>query len=118
MSKNPCSQSWTALFDPMQYSRPTHPFSMSTRSPPQAAVRPACMHFIIAKLAKAPPGSVSIDDRKILERLLFPVINEGALILKERIALRASDVDLVWVMGYRWQAYRGGPLFYADTVVA
>jgi 3-hydroxyacyl-CoA dehydrogenase len=59
-----------------------------------------------------------IDDAEILERLVYPMINEGAKILTEGIAQRASDVDVVWIYGYGWPVYRGGPMFYADTVGA
>jgi 3-hydroxyacyl-CoA dehydrogenase len=44
------------------------------------------------------------------------MINEGALILEEGMAYRASDIDMVWLTGYGFPAYRGGPMFYADTV--
>ena len=44
------------------------------------------------------------------------MINEGAKILEEGIALRASDIDVVWVYGYGWPVYRGGPMFYADSL--
>jgi 3-hydroxyacyl-CoA dehydrogenase len=59
-----------------------------------------------------------VDDDEILERLVYPMINEGAKILDEGIAQRASDVDVVWIYGYGWPVYRGGPMFYADTVGA
>ena len=57
-----------------------------------------------------------ISDQEILERLIYPMINEGAKILEEGKAQRASDIDAVWVYGYGWPVYRGGPMFYADTV--
>ena len=57
-----------------------------------------------------------IDDQEVLERCIYPMINEGALILEEGKAYRASDIDMVWLTGYGWPAYRGGPMFYADTV--
>ena len=57
-----------------------------------------------------------IDDAEILERCTYPMINEGAKILEEGKAQRASDIDIVWVNGYGWPVYRGGPMFYADTV--
>jgi 3-hydroxyacyl-CoA dehydrogenase len=59
-----------------------------------------------------------IDDQEILERLVYPMINEGAKILAEGIAQRASDIDVVWIYGYGWPVYRGGPMFYADTLGA
>jgi 3-hydroxyacyl-CoA dehydrogenase len=58
----------------------------------------------------------SISDDEILERCTYTMINEGALILEEGIAYRASDIDMVWLTGYGFPAYRGGPMFYADTV--
>ena len=57
-----------------------------------------------------------ISDMEIVERLVFALVNEGALILEEGIALRASDIDMVYLTGYGFPLYRGGPMFYADTV--
>ena len=57
-----------------------------------------------------------IADAEILERCTYPMINEGAKILAEGKAQRASDIDIVWIYGYGWPVYRGGPMFYADTV--
>ena len=57
-----------------------------------------------------------VSDDEILERCTFAMINEGAKILDEGIAIRASDIDVVWVNGYGWPVYRGGPMFYADTL--
>ncbi len=57
-----------------------------------------------------------ISDQEILERCLFPLINEGALIVEEGIALRASDCDLVYVNGYGFPRWRGGPMQYADEI--
>jgi 3-hydroxyacyl-CoA dehydrogenase len=56
----------------------------------------------------------TIDREEMIARLLFPLINEGARIIEEGIALRPSDVDLVWVNGYGWPRHLGGPMFYAD----
>ncbi len=53
---------------------------------------------------------------EIIERCLYPLINEGLRILGEGIALRASDIDVVWTAGYGFPRYRGGPMFYADTI--
>jgi 3-hydroxyacyl-CoA dehydrogenase len=58
----------------------------------------------------------SIDKQEILERLLYPMVNEGALILEEGKAQRASDIDIVWLNGYGWPAWTGGPMFWADTI--
>jgi 3-hydroxyacyl-CoA dehydrogenase len=57
-----------------------------------------------------------IGKEEILERCVYAMVNEGAKILDEGIAMRASDIDVVWVNGYGWPVYRGGPMFYADTV--
>ena len=58
----------------------------------------------------------SISDEEIVERLIYALVNEGAHILEEGIALRASDIDMVYLTGYGFPPYRGGPMFYADTV--
>ncbi len=58
----------------------------------------------------------TISDEEIVERTLYTMVNEGAKILEEGIAQRASDIDVVWVYGYGWPVYRGGPMFWADTV--
>jgi 3-hydroxyacyl-CoA dehydrogenase len=58
----------------------------------------------------------SISDEEIVERLIYALVNEAAYILEEGIALRASDIDMVYLTGYGFPPYRGGPMFYADTV--
>jgi 3-hydroxyacyl-CoA dehydrogenase len=58
----------------------------------------------------------AISDEEILEKSLYPMINEGAKILEEGIAIRPSDIDVIWIYGYGWPIYRGGPMFYADLV--
>jgi 3-hydroxyacyl-CoA dehydrogenase len=58
----------------------------------------------------------SISDEEILQRCVYSLINEGAKILEEGLAIRASDVDVVWLHGYGFPRWRGGPMFYADTV--
>ncbi len=57
-----------------------------------------------------------VSDQEIVERCIFALVNEGAKILEEGIALRASDIDTVYLTGYGFPLYRGGPMFYADTV--
>lgn len=57
-----------------------------------------------------------ISDQEILERCLYSMINEAAYILEEKMVTRASDIDVVWLNGYGFPAYRGGPLFYADQI--
>ncbi len=60
----------------------------------------------------------TISDQEILERCTLSMINEGAKILQEGVASRASDIDVVWINGYGWPLYRGGPMFYADSLGA
>ena len=57
-----------------------------------------------------------ISDEEILDRCLLPMINEGAKILEEGIAVRASDIDVTYVYGYGWPVYRGGPMHYANSM--
>lgn len=52
----------------------------------------------------------------IVARLLYPVVNEGAKVLEEGVAIRASDIDVACILGYGWPVYTGGPMFWADTV--
>jgi 3-hydroxyacyl-CoA dehydrogenase len=58
----------------------------------------------------------TVTDGEIVERCIYALINEGARIVAEGIAQRSSDVDLVYLNGYGFPAYRGGPMFYADSV--
>jgi len=57
-----------------------------------------------------------VGDEEILNRILFAMVNEGAKILDEGIAARSSDIDIIWVTGYGWPKYRGGPMFWADLM--
>jgi 3-hydroxyacyl-CoA dehydrogenase len=66
--------------------------------------------------AKSGVNARPIDDEEILERTIYPMINEGAKILEEGKAIRASDIDTVWINGYGWPVYRGGPMHYGDSV--
>jgi len=56
------------------------------------------------------------SDEEILERCIYPMINEGAKILEEGMSFRPSDIDVVWVNGYGWPVYRGGPMHFADSI--
>ncbi|MGM4903865.1 3-hydroxyacyl-CoA dehydrogenase NAD-binding domain-containing protein [Tardiphaga sp. 866_E4_N2_1] len=58
----------------------------------------------------------AIGDQEIIERMIYPMINEGARILEENIAARPGDIDVIWLYGYGWPIHRGGPMFYADLV--
>jgi 3-hydroxyacyl-CoA dehydrogenase len=57
-----------------------------------------------------------IGPEEIIERTIYALVNEGAMILEEGFALRASDIDIIYVNGYGYPAWRGGPMWYADTV--
>jgi 3-hydroxyacyl-CoA dehydrogenase len=71
------------------------------------------LHDFIVKSGANPR---QISDEEILERCVYPMINEGAKILEEGKAIRASDIDVVWENGYGWPVYRGGPMWYGDHV--
>jgi 3-hydroxyacyl-CoA dehydrogenase len=58
----------------------------------------------------------AIDKQEIIERTIYPMINEGARILEEGIASRPGDIDVIWLYGYGWPVWRGGPMHFADTV--
>ena len=58
----------------------------------------------------------TFNSEEIVERTIFALINEGARVLEDGVALRAADIDTVYVSGYGFPAYRGGPMFYADRV--
>ena len=77
---------------------------------------PLVQEIIADFSAKKGVNRRAISDAEILERCIYPMINEGAKILEEGKALRASDIDIVWINGYGWPVYRGGPMFYADTI--
>jgi 3-hydroxyacyl-CoA dehydrogenase len=72
--------------------------------------------IILDLAAKKGINRRQISDEEILQRCIYPMINEGAKILEEGKAIRASDIDTVWINGYGWPVYRGGPMFYGDTV--
>ncbi|HLZ75407.1 3-hydroxyacyl-CoA dehydrogenase NAD-binding domain-containing protein [Phenylobacterium sp.] len=69
-------------------------------------------------IVKSGANPRKIGDEEILERCVYPMINEGAKILEEGKAIRPSDIDVVWINGYGWPVYRGGPMHYGDQVGA
>jgi 3-hydroxyacyl-CoA dehydrogenase len=77
---------------------------------------PIVERLILEFSAKMGKTRRQFSDEEILQRCIFPMINEGAKILEEGIAYRPSDIDVVWVNGYGWPVYRGGPMFYADSI--
>ncbi|OWK33752.1 3-hydroxyacyl-CoA dehydrogenase NAD-binding domain-containing protein [Sphingomonas dokdonensis] len=82
-----------------------------------ATPSPRALEIIEEFRAKSNLPKREITDQEIVERTLYPMVNEGALILEEGKAQRASDVDVVWIMGYGWPVYRGGPMFWAQNEV-
>jgi 3-hydroxyacyl-CoA dehydrogenase len=77
---------------------------------------PDVEHLIVAASKQLGIARRPIDRKEIVERLIFPMINEGARILEEGIAQRPGDIDVIWIYGYGFPIWRGGPMFYADTV--
>jgi len=67
-------------------------------------------------MAKAGAKPHTFSDAEIIERCLYPVVNEGAKVLDEGMAIRASDIDVIWENGYGWPVYKGGPMWWADQV--
>jgi 3-hydroxyacyl-CoA dehydrogenase len=82
----------------------------------EALPDPAVEEIIVAyrKEIGAAPRAISPDE--IVERAVLALVDEGAKILEEGIAQRASDIDLVYLLGYGFPAFRGGPMFHADTI--
>ncbi len=77
---------------------------------------PAVDAIIAEQAAKLGITRRPIGQEEIIERLVYPMINEGAKILDEGIADRPGDIDAIWLHGYNWPAWKGGPMFYADLV--
>lgn len=61
-------------------------------------------------------GIIAISEEHMLERLLYPVVNEGAKMLQDGTAIRASDIDVAMMVGFGWPTYTGGPMFWAETM--
>ncbi len=72
--------------------------------------------IILERSARLGINRRPIAQEEIVERMIFPMINEGARILEEGIATRPGDIDVIWVYGYGWPAWRGGPMYYADQL--
>jgi 3-hydroxyacyl-CoA dehydrogenase len=81
----------------------------------RASPSPVVQQIIEDFAAKQGVTRRDITDEEIVQRTLYTMVNEGAKILEEGMAQRASDIDVVWVYGYGWPVYRGGPMFWADT---
>jgi 3-hydroxyacyl-CoA dehydrogenase len=82
----------------------------------ERSVDPVVEDLVRQFAAKSGRTQRTVSDQEILERCNFAMVNEGAKILEEGVALRASDIDVVWVNGYGWPVYRGGPMYWADSV--
>jgi len=85
----------------------------ANRNPTPSPVTEGIVQEFAAKSGKEPRPFTAAE---MVERMVYPMINEGAKILDEGKAIRASDIDVIWVHGYNWPAYRGGPMFYADQI--
>jgi 3-hydroxyacyl-CoA dehydrogenase len=77
---------------------------------------PEVLELLRARARKLGVAPRAHDDQEILERCLYPMLNEGLRILQEGVAVRASDIDVVWTSGYGFPRYRGGPMFHADII--
>jgi 3-hydroxyacyl-CoA dehydrogenase len=77
---------------------------------------PEVENLIVEASARRGIARRSIAKKEIIERLIYPMINEGARILEEGVAARPADIDVIWIYGYGWPVWRGGPMFYADQV--
>jgi 3-hydroxyacyl-CoA dehydrogenase len=87
-------------------------YDENRRATPSAAAA----DIIAAFVARQGKPQRAFSDEEILGRCLYPMINEGAKILDEGVAIRASDIDVVWVNGYGWPVYLGGPMYHADQI--
>jgi 3-hydroxyacyl-CoA dehydrogenase len=82
----------------------------------KAQLDPAVDEFVAKWVAEAGIAQRQISASEIVDRCLYALVNEGARILEEGFALRASDIDIIYLNGYGFPAHRGGPMWYADTV--
>jgi 3-hydroxyacyl-CoA dehydrogenase len=81
-----------------------------------ATPSPVAEKAVLDFSAKQGVARRQISDEEIRDRCILAMVNEGAKILEEGKAQRASDIDTVWINGYGWPTYRGGPMFYADQI--
>jgi 3-hydroxyacyl-CoA dehydrogenase len=77
---------------------------------------PEAIEILRAKARELNVPQKTHTEHEILERCLYPLLNEGIRILEEGVALRAADIDVVWTSGYGFPRWRGGPMFFADTI--
>jgi 3-hydroxyacyl-CoA dehydrogenase len=84
--------------------------------PRRAVPSPVAMQLVESHRSEIGLATRRVDDAEIVDRLVYALVNEGARILEEGIAARASDIDVVYLTGYGFPRARGGPMFYADQV--
>lgn len=77
---------------------------------------PIALEVIVEIAAENNIEQVPADDEEIIARLLYPIVNEGAKVLDEGIAIRSSDIDVACIKGYNWPVYHGGPMYWANTI--
>jgi len=77
---------------------------------------PEIEKMIVAESQRLGITRKAISDEEIIKRTIYALVNEGAKILEEGIALRPGDIDVIYLTGYGFPAWRGGPMFYADTI--
>ena len=77
---------------------------------------PIALQVIAEIAAENKIEQIPADDEEIIARLLYPIVNEGAKVLDEGIAIRSSDIDIACIKGYNWPTYHGGPMYWANTV--
>ena len=75
-----------------------------------------CVEVVESVASSAGIRRRHISNEEILERTIYALINEGARVLEAAVASRAPDIDVIYLTGYGFPAYRGGPMFYADTI--
>ena len=75
------------------------------------------VEMLIQKHVSASSQRKQMNDNEIIERVMFPLVNEGFKCLEEGIVQRPSDIDIVYLNGYGWPVWRGGPMFWADNEV-
>ena len=102
------------LYELHRYGQKTGAAGIAMKAGKLSQIRP-CKHLIESTAQEAGIERRTISDEEILERTLYALINEGARILAEGIAMRPVDIDITYVYGYGFPAWRGGPMMFADT---
>ena len=82
----------------------------------RSAPSPVVEQLIKEHAVRSAQPPVALSEQEIIETLIFPMVNEGAKILHEGKARRASDIDVIWLYGYGWPKDKGRPMYYADQV--